>query len=241
MGTVYAISGIDTDAGKTIATGVIASAFLRLGKSIITAKLVQTGNIGFSEDLMDHRYLMGTVDEPYVFAEDAEKLTTPQIFAFPASPHLAAQHEGREIDLAHIVSCVNTLAERYDIVLLECAGGLAVPLTEDLLTIDFIAQNNWEVILVTSGKLGSVNHTLLSLEAIKARNLSLRGMLYNEFPPADPIINADTPRIIRRYLEKAGYPQVLVSIPKIEEGIDGLITCRSLDPAPFTQLLKETP
>lgn len=71
------------------------------------------------------------------------------------------------------------MAERFEIVLLEGAGGLMVPLTTSLLTIDYVAQHQFPVILVTSGRLGSINHTLLSLEALKSRGLKLKALVYN--------------------------------------------------------------
>lgn len=217
MGIVYAVSGIDTNVGKTIVTGLVARTLMRAGKSVITAKLVQTGNVGFSEDLQEHRRLMGNEGAPTHFSEDAEGLTAPQIFAFPASPHLAANLEGRTLELSRIVQAVNTLATRYDIVLVECAGGLAVPLTEDVLTADFIAQNAWNLLLVTSGILGSLSHTLLSLEAAQTRNIPLCGVLYNAYPASDPVISKDTPRMICRYLEKYGYAPNVVHIPALQK------------------------
>lgn len=129
MGMVYFISGIDTDSGKTVAVGLMARYLLKQGVNVITAKLVQTGNEGFSEDLLKHRDMMGVGE----FPEDREGLTAPQIFKFPASPHLSAQLEGRSVDVEVICDAVRTLATRYEVVLVEGAGGLAVPLTESLL------------------------------------------------------------------------------------------------------------
>lgn len=85
MGSVVFVSGIDTGVGKTVVTGLMARSLLRRGVHVATVKPVQTGNVGFSEDLEEHRRLMGKS-----LPEDAQGLTAPQIFAFPASPHLAA-------------------------------------------------------------------------------------------------------------------------------------------------------
>lgn len=94
----------------------------------------------------------------------------PEIFSYPASPHLASQLDNRPIDFDKIKRATEELSERYDSVLLEGAGGLMVPLTTELLTIDYIVQEKYPLIFVTSGKLGSINHTLLSLEAIQTRH-----------------------------------------------------------------------
>ena len=96
----------------------------------------------------------------------------PEIFSYPCSPHLAAEIDGREIDFGKIESAAVALSERYDAVLLEGAGGLMVPLTRSLLTLDYAAEKGWPLILVTSGKLGSINHTLLSLRLQKGTGLN---------------------------------------------------------------------
>lgn len=206
MGMVYFVSGIDTDAGKTVAVGLMARYLLKQGVKVITVKLVQTGNEGVSEDLLKHREMMGVGEYP----EDREGLTAPQIFKFPASPHLSARLEGRCFDVEAVRQAICTLASRYEIVLVEGAGGLAVPLTEDLLTVDLVASEKWPIILVTSGKLGSLNHSILSLEAIAQRHIPLAGVVYNYCPTADPVIDRDTPRMIARWADR------LVKIPKVD-------------------------
>ena len=212
MKNTYFISGIDTDIGKSIATGMMARYLHRAGRRVITLKLVQTGNTGFSEDIARHREIMGCGN----FPEDGEHLTAPEIYTFPASPHLAAAMDKRPVDLEKILRSVRILQERYEVVLIEGAGGLAVPLTEDLLTVDFAARQHWPLILVTSGRLGSLNHTLLSLEAAANRKMDVAGVVYNQSSPADPMIEADSERMIRKYLRRFGQPEVLVRLPEVK-------------------------
>ncbi|TCM68045.1 dethiobiotin synthetase [Acinetobacter calcoaceticus] len=209
-GQVYFISGIDTAIGKTYATGYLAKLWQQQGRKVITQKLIQTGNVGFSEDIHQHRLMMGNVH----FAEDDSKLTMPEIFAYPASPHLASRLEGREVDFAHITAATQQLASRYEVVLLEGAGGLMVPLSTQVLTIDYIAAQQLPVILVTSGRLGSINHTLLSLEALKARQLPLYALAYNlKDQSLDPIISEDTASYLKTYLS-THFPEALwIDIP----------------------------
>ena len=69
------------------------------------------------------------------------------------------------------------LSERYDAVLVEGAGGLMVPLTEENLTIDYIQESGYSLVFVTSGRLGSINHTLLSFEAIERRGIKLHTVM----------------------------------------------------------------
>lgn len=196
---IYFISGIDTDAGKSYCTAWYARQLAQNGKRVITQKFIQTGNVGHSEDIDLHRRITGTGYLP----EDREGLTMPEIFSYPCSPHLAARIDRRPINFNKIEQATWELARRYDIVLVEGAGGLMVPLTEEYLTIDYIAEKQYPLIFVTSGKLGSINHTLLSLEAIKNRGIRLDAVLYNLYPTVeDKTIQEDTMQYIKNYLAK---------------------------------------
>jgi dethiobiotin synthetase len=148
--------------------------------------------------------------------EDTDGLTMPEIFSYPCSPHLAAEIDKRPVDFDKIERATRRLSETYDAVLLEGAGGLMVPLTRDLLIIDYIARRHYPLIFVTSGKLGSINHTLLSLEAIARRNIRLHTVVYNLYPEEkDDIIRRDTESYIRHLLEKE-YPETqFVTLPLI--------------------------
>ncbi len=116
---------------------------------------------------------------------------------------MAAEIDGRSIDFGKIERASEELLKMYDVVLLEGAGGLMVPLTRELLTIDYVAQKDLPLILVTSGRLGSINHTLLSLEAIKHRNIHLHSVVYNLYPQEeDKIIQLDTFGKIERASEE---------------------------------------
>ena len=207
---VYFISGIDTGIGKTYTTGYLAKLWNEQGQKTITQKLIQTGNVDISEDIEQHREIMGMG----WFPEDQSKLTMPEIFTYPASPHLATQIDGREIDFQKIADATQQLAEKYDLVLLEGAGGLMVPLTTDLLTIDYIAEKKFSVILVSSGRLGSINHTLLSLEALKIRGLELYALAYNlNDESQDALISQDTAAYLKAYLAQH-FPKALwIDIP----------------------------
>lgn len=209
---IYFVSGIDTDAGKSYATGYLAKQWNEEGIRTITQKFIQTGNVGYSEDIDLHRKIMGTGYLP----EDELGFTMPEIFSYPASPHLASKLDKREIDFNKIDRATEVLASRYDAVLIEGAGGLMVPLKEDYLTIDYVVRKEYPLIFVTSGKLGSINHTLLSLEAVKSRNIVLDTVVYNLYPrEEDDTIRKDTEYFIRRYLE-VNFPETkFLIIPEI--------------------------
>ena len=210
---VYFISGIDTGIGKTYATGYLAKLWNQQGIRTITQKLIQTGNSGISEDIEQHRQIM----QMGWFPEDGSRLTMPEIFSYPASPHLAAKIDGRDVDFAKIAQATQQLAERYDAVLLEGAGGLMVPLTDGLLSIDYAAEKNFPVILVSSGRLGSINHTILSLEALRSRGMQLHALAYNlNDESQDPLISKDTAEYLKAYLAKHFPDALWMDIPVVE-------------------------
>lgn len=190
------VSGIDTDAGKSYITGWMARELMNKGYSVITEKPVQTGNVGFSEDIEVHRRIMGIPMQEV----DLDHTTAPIIFSYPASPHLAANIDGGAIDLDVIDRATAKLESLYDIVLIEGAGGLMVPLSEDILTIDYPLTRRLPVVLVTNGRLGSINHTLLSLEALRSRGMALHSLVYNRHFDQDEVIAAGTQAYLQQYM-----------------------------------------
>lgn len=211
-GTVYFVGGIDTGIGKTYTTGYLAKLWREQGQNVITQKLVQTGNVGFSEDIQQHREIMGITE----FPEDLSQVTMPEIFSYPASPHLAAKIDGRTLDLEKIAQATEQLKAHYEVVLLEGAGGLMVPLNTEVLTIDYIEQHKLPVILVSSGRLGSINHTILSLQALQQRNIPLYALAYNlKDESQDALISKDTADYLKGYLAEHFPTALWIDIPVI--------------------------
>ena len=201
---IHFVSGIDTDAGKTVCTGWLARELMHAGRTVATMKLVQTGCGAFSPDIRVHRRIMGVH-----LTEDDSLLTAPALFSDPASPHLAAEIDGARIDFKHLSECAETLAARYDVVLVEGAGGLAVPLTRELLSIDFVCQQGWPLVFVTCGRLGAINHTLLSLEAVRNREVLLSAVIFNRCNPVyDRVIDEDTRHYVHDFCRKV-HPETL--------------------------------
>lgn len=193
---VTVVSGVDTDAGKSIATGWWARQLMAQGKRVITQKLVQTGNQGLSEDILLHRKMMGLPLLP----EDESRLTMPEIYSYPCSPHLAARIDNRPLDIDKITAATAELDRRYDEVLLEGAGGLMVPLTDSLLTLDYIERMGYPMIFVTGGVLGSISHTLLAFEALERRNICVTHIIYNRYPGRhDRIIDDESCSYLKAY------------------------------------------
>lgn len=198
------ITGIDTDAGKSFATGWLANLIKESGESVITQKFIQTGNTDYSEDIEVHRKIMGIP----LTEEDLDKTTAPVIFSYPASPDLASRIDNRPVDLDAIDNATKRLLQKYDHVLIEGAGGLMVPISGEYLTIDYVRERRLPAVLVMNGRLGSINHTLLSLAAIKNAGIELFAVVYNTFFDKDKIICEDTKNYIKSWLSNH-FPETL--------------------------------
>ncbi|MGB6926047.1 MULTISPECIES: dethiobiotin synthase [Psychrobacter] len=229
--SVLFVSGIDTDIGKTYATGLLAKALMQQGLNVITQKLVQTGvsinpdngEMNIADDIVTHRQLMDIPLQPC----DLDFTTCAHRYKKPASPHLATKLSGEVLNPNMITNATKRLQSEYELVLLEGAGGLLVPITENLLILDYIAEQGYPVILVTSGRLGSINHTLLSLEAIKLRGLMVHSIIYNHIhddaEQTDTEIANSTIEFIRKYLNN-NYPKAhWLQIPYLKDNLVGNI------------------
>ncbi|MGP4732978.1 MULTISPECIES: dethiobiotin synthase [unclassified Psychrobacter] len=229
--SVLFVSGIDTDIGKTYATGLLAKALMQQGLNVITQKLVQTGvsinpddgEMNIADDIITHRQLMDIPLQPC----DLDFTTCTHRYKKPASPHLATKLSGETLDPDMITNATKRLQSEYELVLLEGAGGLLVPITENLLTLDYIAEQGYPIVLVTSGRLGSINHTLLSLEAIKSRGLIVHSVIYNHIhddaEQTDTEIANSTIEFLRKYLDNH-YPEAhWLQIPYLKDNLVGNI------------------
>lgn len=159
MSNAIVIAGTDTDVGKTVFAAALASA---MGAAYW--KPVQAGLEGETDSDIVRR--LGTLPAERVLPE-AYRLKTA------ASPHYAAERDGIEIDQAELAVPRTSVP-----LLIEAAGGLAVPLTRKLLQIDLLAAWKLPVVLVSSTRLGTINHSLLSIEALKRRGIPILGIAF---------------------------------------------------------------
>ena len=172
----YFVTGIGTDVGKTVVSAILSEALLAT-----YWKPVQAGDLDFSDTLKIKTYC----SEKVSFLQERYRLNTP------ASPHYAAKLDGIEIELSDF-----ELPKVDGNLLVEGAGGLLVPINEKgLLYIDLIQHFNLPIILVSRHYLGSINHTLLSLEALKNRNLQVEIIVFvgDENPATESIILSHYP------------------------------------------------
>lgn len=209
---VLFISGIDTDIGKTVVTGALARFCMHKKIHVITQKLVQTGCTGLSEDIVCHRQMM----DIGVLPEDRDGTTCSYVFKVPCSPHLAARLENTKIDCEVIRQATGALLQTFDLVLLEGAGGLSVPLTDDFSTLDYLEEQKYPLVLVSSARLGSINHTLNALELASRRHIPVAGIIYNRVEDCDSRITLESKAVFRRYLIHYGFRDCVIDFPVLD-------------------------
>lgn len=163
------IAGTDTAVGKTLVTGALASALVSKGVSVGVMKPVSCGGRQDCDFLLKCAGLKN---------EDLE-LVNPVALKHPLSPNVAARFEGKKIDLNRIRLAYRKLSDQYDIVVIEGCGGLLVPVTLGFCVIDLIPMLKARAILVSRAGLGAINHSLLSLEALKSRRIRPLGVIFN--------------------------------------------------------------
>lgn len=185
------ITATDTGVGKTLVSGLLLGYLRGQGIKAGYQKWVATGCDDQVEDLARVRQLAGQEAEP-----PRLDLQVPYRFAYAASPHLAAELAGREIDPEALNMAYETMKENFDILLVEGVGGALVPLRRDLLLADLVARLRIPTLLVARSGLGTLNHTLLSLEALRGRGVPVLGVLLTDGPDEDETIAADNHRTI---------------------------------------------
>jgi dethiobiotin synthetase len=180
------IAGTDTGVGKTVVTAALVTLLRREGLDAAPMKPVQTGcprgeaRQRVPPDLEFVLQAAGMAD-----CSSADRLLMcPYRFKAPCSPHLAAQREGREIDVGYVGECFNALCRTRDVVVVEGAGGILVPLTADRMMLDLAAQFGIPVVLVSRPGLGTINHTLLSLREMDRGGVRVLGVVLNDSTPA---------------------------------------------------------
>ncbi|MDA3970463.1 MAG: dethiobiotin synthase [Desulfobulbaceae bacterium] len=161
------ITGTDTDIGKTVITGLLGDYLHAQGIDCGYLKLVSCGG-----ELCD--------DCRYVHTQAGIPVHNVYHFPLPASPHLAAEQYGRGVDVRKLDQAMNIMEDRHEVVLIEGAGGLLVPLTRALLLGDYMATHDVQAILVARSGLGSINHTLLTVEGLRQRGIPLLGIIFND-------------------------------------------------------------
>ena len=188
------VTGTDTDIGKTFVCAGLAHALKKLDINVGIMKPFACGDkqkTGFSSNDL-------TVLADAAMVNDTEDIINPFFFPIPASPYTAAKNLGVKINIERVMECFRKLDEIHDIVLVEGIGGIMTPILKDYAIIDLIKDLMANTIIVTSSKIGTVNHTVLTCNMCKNMNIPIKGLIINNF-------------------DSTGYP-----IPELERDLNAL-------------------
>jgi dethiobiotin synthetase len=183
----YFVTGIGTDVGKTVVSAILVKAL-----KANYWKPIQAGDLENTDRMKVQAFTGMSAD--YFHPER-------YLLPYPMSPHASAERAGIEIEIDKLI-----VPQHANKLIIEGAGGLMVPVNSKNLIIDLIPQFNAEVILVSRHYLGSINHTLLSLEALERRGIKLKGIIFNGHENRDTesiILSRSGARFLGRISETA--------------------------------------
>ncbi len=187
------VTGTGTGVGKTVVAGALAHLLAEEWYDVAVMKPIQTGapvqgGKAVSSDLEFMRMMAGTGDK--------DDLAMPYAFSLPLAPYHAALAENRRIEPARIVNAFRSLSEQRNMVIVEGAGGLMTPLTDELFWADVIKMLNIPAVIVTSSKLGMIHQTLATVLAAETYGVEIAGIVVVENDPKD------NPPVDLKFLEK---------------------------------------
>ena len=227
------ITGTDTGVGKTVATAALGLALKARGVDVGVMKPIETGvplvgerRIG--EDTGVLRRLLAP-DDPI---EDVN----PVALALPAAPSAAAKQEGIKIDLGVIREAFNRLSSRHEVVLVEGAGGLLVPIDAKTTMADLALSLDTPLVVVARVRLGTINHTLLTLREAERRGLRVLGVILNGWDASGETRSEADDRNLDELRERL-YVPVLAELPAVDIGPPANWSADAL--APFVRSFRE--
>jgi dethiobiotin synthetase len=195
------VTGCDTGVGKTVIAGAIAASMKAHGLDVGVMKPVASGAKEIENKLVseDAVYLRKIID-----STDDDALVNPILLKPPIAPTIAASKAGIPIDIDKILKAYEALTNRHDFVVVEGVGGLMVPIDDTHFVADLARKMDLALVIVTGDYLGAINHTLLTIEYARNRNLRIKGIVINMLKNGDDFV---------REIEKYSSVPVLGTIP----------------------------
>ncbi len=219
------ITGTDTGVGKTVVTAALLAWLRQQGHNAGIMKPIETGVDGECRSAAhsDALFLMEAGG-----IEDDLSEVCPVRLQPAASPYQAAMIENRTIEMQALLAAYRKLAGKYDWMLVEGIGGVQVPITRDTGVVDLMRDFALPAVVVTHHQLGTLNHTLMTLDTLKRNHISVKGVIFNRTGPGElDAIERDQPRILT---ELSGTP-VLGELPFIDN-----LSAQSFSPERLNEL-----
>ncbi|MGB9667922.1 MAG: dethiobiotin synthase [Thermosulfidibacteraceae bacterium] len=188
MGKAFFITGTDTGAGKTFVGRCLLRYFVEKNVKAIPFKPIETGVVNRKPE--DGSILL----EESKTKESLDKIV-PYTFELPAAPLVAARKENVEININKIVETFLYLKSKYEVVMVEGAGGLLVPITHGISYAELVKILDIPMLVVARSKLGTINHTLLTLRVAKSYGIRVIAVVLNRYEGAD-YVELTNPQVI---------------------------------------------
>lgn len=204
------ITGTDTGVGKTVVAAGLALALRERGVRVGVMKPVATGCSGEGKRLIseDAVYLLEAAENEH------PPLTNPLRFRNPLAPSVASVIEKKEVPIDKILKAYRDLQRHYEFIIVEGIGGLLVPITKEYFVANLIHEFELPLVIVTRGGLGTINHTLLTVDAAVIRGFEVRGIIFNRMPRVNfSMAEITNPKVIH---DLTGIP-ILGSLPELED------------------------
>ncbi len=188
------VTATDTDVGKTVVTAGLAAIMQSLGYKAGVLKPLQTGAISQGSFLISPDLAFVKKIDPYISTHASYVLKTP------SAPYIAAEIEGVTYDFDVILRDYVKMNQKCDTVIVEGAGGLLVPVSPGVMMSDLVKRLNLPILIVARPNLGTINHTLLTINSAKEQGLKIAGVIINRYPEdTDDIAIKTAPRLIEEY------------------------------------------
>lgn len=198
MGTIF-ITGTDTGVGKThIAACLSAYLSVRRKKNVGVMKPFESGLARQDKDELPWDAIC--LKEASA-SDDDLNMISPYTFGAPLAPEVAAYLANVTIDISLIDTIYRNIAQRHDVVVVEGAGGILVPIADKFFYIDLIERWKAPVIVVSRLGLGTINHTLLTCQYLKARSVDVIGVILNNTEGLGDLAARTNPEVLKKYLE----------------------------------------
>jgi len=170
------VTATDTEVGKTAVASALAVLLRQRGRDVGVMKPVASGCDEAGDGLVSAD---GVCLARAAGVDDAHGLVCPVRLRHPLAPSVAAELEGRRIDLSAVWDAARALADRHDCLIVEGIGGIMVPITGDYLVADMAAEFGVPLLVVARAGLGTINHSLLTVEFARSRGLDVAAIVLN--------------------------------------------------------------
>lgn len=192
------ITGTDTGVGKTaVACSLAAYLSLKKGRDVGVMKPFESGGDASAGEMIGDAWSLKAASG----SQDPIRDINPYNFNAPLAPEPAAMQENADIDIGRVMAAYRRLRDRHDVVIVEGAGGILVPIRDGYFYSNLIADMEAPVVLVSRLTLGTINHTLLSCRYLKTIGVEVCGVILNDMTGENDIASETNPAMLRKYLE----------------------------------------